>query len=105
MEELHLYGLGLNDSHCLAIAEDFRASGSKVLGLSLRFNPAISDEGYGALLGLMNWVNVIFAFRVDDKTWEAKLNLVAEMNRDHGRLEYMTDGTYKSERRRCTRLV
>jgi hypothetical protein len=100
MELLHLHGLGLNDSHCHAIAEALRVGHTSVGELSLKFNPAISAQGYSALLGLINRSNVVRTFRVDDKRWEAELNLVSDMNRDHGRLEYMTNGTFSSEGRR-----
>jgi hypothetical protein len=97
---LHLNGFGLNDSHCHAIAEELRTSDTRYYILNQCLNPAISAQGYGALLGLMNRVNAIRELRVDGKTWEAKLNFVSEMNRDHGRLEYMMNGTFSSKRRR-----
>jgi hypothetical protein len=39
-----------------------------------------SAQGSGALLTLINRVNTVYEFYVDDKPWEAKLDLVAEMN-------------------------
>jgi hypothetical protein len=100
MELLHLHGLGLNDSHCHAIAEAWRAGHTSVGELSFESNPAISAQGYSALLGLISRSNVVRTFRVDDKRWEAELNLVSEMNQEHGRLEYMTDGTFSSQESR-----
>jgi hypothetical protein len=38
-----------------------------------------------------------FGFCVDDKAWEGKLNLVAEMNLGYNRLEYMTNGSFSSK--------
>jgi hypothetical protein len=97
---LDLCSLGLNDSHCLDIADELRTTGAFVRELDLKSNPAISDQGYNSLLDLINRANVIQRFSVDDKDWEAKLNLVSEMNRECGRLEYMTNGNFASEERR-----
>lgn len=97
-----LCGLGLDDSHCLAIADVLQTVDTPHLVhiLDLTGNPKISARGYGALLSLINRTNVIFgSLRVDNKTWEAELNLVIAMN-DHGRLEYMMNGTFTSERQR-----
>lgn len=99
--ELHLEGLGLNNSHCLAIVEVLQTADTLILKiLDLDGNPHINAEGYSALLDLINGTNVIDHFYLDDKTWEGKLNLVSEMNRFHGRRQYLTDGTFTSERRR-----
>jgi hypothetical protein len=73
--------------------------------LNLDPNPGITDQGYNALLDLINRANVIehynwSAFYVDDKTWEGKLNLVSEMNSEYSRLEYLTDGIFTSAERR-----
>jgi hypothetical protein len=98
--QVSLCGLGVDDSHCLAIAQELRTSTSLMGDLSLAGNAAISDQGYNALLGLINRVNAIEAFYFDNKAWEGKLNLVSEMNRRHGRLEYLTNGHFTSDRRR-----
>jgi hypothetical protein len=95
-----LCSLGLNDGHCIGIAEELQSPDSFVRQLTLDSNPAISERGYSALLGLINRVNVVRMFSLDDKAWEAKLNLLTEMNRRHGRLEYLTNGHFTSERRR-----
>jgi hypothetical protein len=106
MEELRLNCLGLNDSHCLVIRDVFlqsaywRPGGIWQDELNLMGNPDISDEGYSAFLSLINRVNSVRNFSVDDVDWEDKLNLVSQMNRDYGRLEYMTNGTFTSERHR-----
>jgi hypothetical protein len=106
MEELRLNRLGLNDSHCLVIRDVFlqssywRPGGIWQDELDLMGNPDISDEGYSAFLSLINQVNSVRQFYVDDVDWEDKLNLVSQMNRDYGRLEYMTNGTFTSERHR-----
>jgi hypothetical protein len=92
---LNLHGLGLNDSHCRALQEGH----TSVDKLSLESNPAISAQGCGALLGLINRANVIDRIVLDDKRCEAVLNLVSKMNRDHKRLEFVMEGTYSSETR------
>jgi hypothetical protein len=107
---LHLCGLGLNDSHVFAIVDGLSTPGTRMDMLNLESNPAISARGYGALLNLINRANVMGnfrprvrrwdGFRVDDKAWKAELNLVSEMNLEHGRLEYLTNGTFTSEERR-----
>jgi hypothetical protein len=94
---LHLNGLGLNDSHCRVIAEALQAGHTSVDRLSFTSNPAISAQGCSDLLGLINRANVIGRIFLDDKGLQAELNLVSQMNRKHGRLEYMTNGTFSSE--------
>jgi hypothetical protein len=75
--------------------------GEIFLTLNLESNPAISNVGYRAILHGMNQRNVVVTtFRLDDKAWEDNLNLVSEMNRGHGRLQFMTNGTFTDERRR-----
>jgi hypothetical protein len=79
--------------------------------LNLGSNPGISAQGYGALFNHINVANVVgyfpcdfrgkwHGFCLDDKAWEGKLNLVAEMNSTCNRLEYMTNGTFTSEEHR-----
>jgi hypothetical protein len=104
---LILNGLGLNDSHVLAIVDGLSTCGTHLRELNLESNPGITAQGYGALLNLINWADVVgqvnvrkglwLGFIVDDKAWEGKLNLVAEMNSMYRRLEYLTNGTFTSE--------
>jgi hypothetical protein len=107
---LWLRGLGLTDSHVLAIVDGLSTPGTHVNIMQLLFNPGITAQGYGALLNLINRANVVgdfhsfleewIGFSVDDKAWEGKLNLVSEMNSEYRRLEYLTNGTFTSEERR-----
>jgi hypothetical protein len=106
---LILRGLGLTDSHVLAIVDGLSTTpGSHLSELNLESNPGISAQCYGALLNLINRANVIGSvsynkwngFCVDDKVWEGKLNLVSEMNSQYSRLEYLTNGTFTSAERR-----
>jgi hypothetical protein len=103
---LHLRGLGLTDKHVDAIVNGLSIPGTHLNYLNLVSNPGITAQGYGALLNLMNRANVVgfgasggrwIGFCVDDRAWEAKLNLVSEMNTCYGRLEYLTNGTFTSE--------
>jgi hypothetical protein len=99
--------LGLTDSHVLAIVDGLSTPGIYLDYLNLESNPDITDQGYGALLNLINQANVIGAVYlckwdkrdesfVDEKAWEAKIDLVSEMNSKYGRLEYMANGTFTS---------
>jgi hypothetical protein len=107
---LSLRGLGLTDSHVLAIVDGLSTTGSHLESLYLDSNPGITDQGYGALFDLINRANVVGGFHslarnwigfcVDDKALEGKLNLVTEMNSKYSRLEYLTNGSFSSEERR-----
>jgi hypothetical protein len=98
---LHLINLGLGDEHCKAIAEllvkhDGAPEGA--LGqLRLEGNPAIGHDGCEAILGLLNREHWIGAVSVDNDIWQAKFDLVVEMNRKHGRGEYLRDGVFESQ--------
>jgi hypothetical protein len=105
---LSLSGLGLTDSHVLAIVDSLSTPGSRLGDLELTYNPDITDQGYGALLNLINQANVIGRVFLckwdepdescsDEKAWEDKICLVSEMNSHYGRLEYMTNGMFTSE--------
>jgi hypothetical protein len=107
---LSLRGLGLTDSHILAIVDGLSTPGIHVRYLNLESNPGITAQGYGALINLINRANVVGertggygewrGFCVHDKAWEGKLNLVSEMNSEYHRLEYLTNGTFTSEERK-----
>jgi hypothetical protein len=107
---LSLRGLGLTDSHVLAIVDGLSTPYTHVGYLNLESNPGITAQGYGALMNLINQTNIVGhvsfsdgewrGFSVDDKAWEGKLNLVSQMNSEYRRLEYLTNGTFTSEERR-----
>jgi hypothetical protein len=108
--ELCLRGLGLTDNHVLAIvhALSLPQCCTTLIYLNLESNPGITDQGYGALLNLVNRVDLVghpsgfewIACCVDDKAWEGELNLLTEMNCQYKRLQYMTNGTFTSDERR-----
>jgi hypothetical protein len=107
---LRLNGLGLTDSHALAIVDGLSTPGTRLHCLNLESNPGISAQGYGTLVNLINRANVVgcfdslpskwTGFRLDDKAWEGKLNLVSEMNSDYHHLKYLTNGSFTSEEHR-----
>jgi hypothetical protein len=106
---LGLRGLGLTDSHVLAIVDRLSTPGIHLGSLNLDSNPGITAQGYGALLNLINRANVISYYELpsgkscvclDDKAWEGKLNLVREMNWVYKRTEFLTNGSFSSEERR-----
>jgi hypothetical protein len=107
-QRLSLNGLGLTDSHVLAIEDGLSTPGTHLRMLDLESNPGITAQGYDALLNLINRANVLgygafnkwHGFRVDDKVWEGNLNLLSEMNWKYSRLEYLTNGTFTSAERR-----
>jgi hypothetical protein len=98
---LYLNYLGLGDEHCKAVAELLvkhdGAPEGKLGQLSLERNPAIGQEGYEAILGLLNREHWIGEARVDDEIWHAKFDLVVEMNTKHGRGEFLRDGVFDSQ--------
>jgi hypothetical protein len=107
---LSLRGLGLTDNHVLAIVDGLSTSGAHLSTLNLESNPGITARGYGALFNLINQTKVIGytfvlpsngksrRFCLDDKAWEGELTLVSEMNSKYCRLEYLTNGTFTSEK-------
>jgi hypothetical protein len=71
--EIQLHNLGLEDEHCKAIAElltpmNCQYPGRKLISLWLTGNGAFSDEGYEALLGLLNRNHCIQEIQVDDSS-------------------------------------
>jgi hypothetical protein len=109
---LRLNGLGLTDSHVLAIVDGLSTPDTCLGYLNLESNPHITAQGYGALMNLINRDNAVGevfgshskarwrGFCLEDKAWEGKLNLVSEMNYRYHRLEYLTNGTFTSVERR-----
>jgi hypothetical protein len=98
---LSLPFLGLEDDHCKVVAESLvqrDISSDGALGaLDLTENPAIGREGYEHILWLLNRAHWLGKVTVDDKSWQAKFNLVAEMNTKHGRGEFLQSGIFDSK--------
>jgi hypothetical protein len=98
---LGLKSLGLGDDHCKAVAEllvknDGAPEGS-FGSLDLEGNPAIGQEGCEAILGLLNRNHWIETVLVDDASWSDKFRIVADMNTEHGRGEFLQDGAFHSK--------
>jgi hypothetical protein len=96
--------LGLVDEHCKAIAELLtpmygQFPGGKLLRLCVTGNGAISDEGYQALLGLLNRNHCIQKIKVDDSSWQEIFDLVFHLNSEYGRGEFMEDGVFAGKER------
>jgi hypothetical protein len=106
--KLWLRGLGLTDNHIFAIVDGLSTPGTHLDAMCVESNPGITDQGYGALLNLVNQDDKVghsfegrwIACFVDDAAWEGELNLVSQMNSDYLRLDYMTNGTFTSKERR-----
>ena len=106
VQELHLCGLGLNNSHCVAISEALQTGiiieqdpHMGMRELNLERNPQINAKGYCTLLSLINQTDAFQYLKVDEKTWQGRLNLVAEMNCYHDRRQYLTeDGIFASRK-------
>jgi hypothetical protein len=97
---LSLNALGLGDEHCKVLAEllaKHDGASKRALGqLTLRGNPAIGEEGFEAILGLLNREHWLRKVTVDDKSWQAKFNLVAEL-KTKGRDEFLQSGVFDSK--------
>jgi hypothetical protein len=97
---LGLHNVGLGDDHCKVVADllvqNDRAPDGEFGTLELDRNPGIGQQGYEAILGLLNRSHWIEKVCVDDKSWEAKFDLVAEMSK-HGRFEFLRGGAFDSQ--------
>jgi hypothetical protein len=94
---LHLRNLGLDDNHCKVMLEQTTKDDAlrlKTGCLDLWGNPSIGQEGYQALLGLLNRKFNIFRIDVDDQSWKAKFDLVVHMNREFDRGLFLKDGAF-----------
>jgi hypothetical protein len=95
-----LQNLGLNDNHCEVMAQEL-ARGDALLRpihvLDLSGNPSIGQQGYAALLGLLNRKFDISAVDVDDQNWKTRFELVAYMNRECHRGRFMKNGVFPSK--------
>jgi hypothetical protein len=111
---LGLSHLGLGDDHCKIIATlfvkndrapvgvvtnfgDFLPGGAVFGELDLSGNCNIGQEGYEAILGLLNREHWIGKVAVDDVSWQAKFGLIADMNTKHGRGAFLQDGVFESK--------
>jgi hypothetical protein len=97
---LHLNNLGLNDSHCEAMALEL-ARDDAVLRpideLDLTGNPSIGQQGYEALLGLLNRRFDIGAVVVEDLYWKTTFDMVVLMNSKYNRGRFLENGVFPSK--------
>jgi hypothetical protein len=96
---MRLENLGLEDEHCKVIAELLASMNDQYPGRALDDlwvggNGAIGDEGYEALLGLLNRNHCIETIKVDDSSWQETFDLVVHMNTKYGRGEFIEDGVF-----------
>ena len=92
--------LGLNDSHCEAMAQELArddALTKSIDELALTGNPSIGQQGYEALLGLLNRTFAIGAVCVDDQNWQSTFDLVLFMNRACHGGRFLKNGVFPSK--------
>jgi hypothetical protein len=97
--DVYLQNLGLNNNHCKAMAQQItKYEDSRPFDmLNLCGNPSIGQEGYQALLGLLNRKFNIFCIDVDDQSWRAKFDLAMNMNCKFNRHLYLKEGVFPSK--------
>jgi hypothetical protein len=95
-----LRNLGLNCNHCEVIAQEL-GRGDALLRpieeLDLTGNPSIGQQGYAALLGLLNRRFNIGGVRADDQNWKSTFALVIFMNLEGQRGRFMENGVFPSK--------
>jgi hypothetical protein len=106
--------LRLGDDHCQILATllvkndrapanvvsklgDFLPGAAAFGELDLSGNCNIQQQGYEAILGLLNREHWIGKVSVDCPSWQAKFGLVADMNTKHGRGAFLQDGVFDSK--------
>jgi hypothetical protein len=65
--------------------------------LNLTGNPFIGQEGYVALVGLLNRRFDIVTLKVDHQNWQPTFDLVVYMNRYIHRGRFMENGVFSSK--------
>jgi hypothetical protein len=96
----HLNNVGLNDSHCEAMAQEpgrDASLSSQIDVLDLSSNTSIRQQGYEALLGLLNRRFDIGVLEVDDQKWKSTFDMVVHMNLQHQRRRFLEKGVFSSK--------
>jgi hypothetical protein len=96
----YLRNLGLNDNHCEVMAQKLTRDDAllrPIHELNLTGNPSIGEQGYAALLGLLNRRFNIDGVVVDDQNWKATFELVVHMNCKYHRGRFLNNGVFPSE--------
>jgi hypothetical protein len=97
---LHLQNLGLNDNHCEVMAHEVARHDTllrAIDSLDLTGNPSIGQQGYVALLGLLNRRLNVGTIVVDDLNWKSTFDLVENMNRKYRRRRFLENGVFPSK--------
>jgi hypothetical protein len=95
-----LNNLGLNDNHCEVMAQELARDDAflrPIDEVDLTSNPSIGEQGYAALLGLLNRRFNIDGVVVDDQNWKATFKLVVHMNCKYHRGRFLNNGVFPSE--------
>jgi hypothetical protein len=97
---LHLKNLGLNDNHCEVVAQELGRDVPflrPIDVLDLTGNPSIGQQGYVALLGLLDRRLNVGTIVVDDLNWKPTFDLVVDMNRRYRRGRFLENGVFPSK--------
>jgi hypothetical protein len=96
---VYLQKLGLDDNHCKVVVEQMAKDDAlrPIAFFDLLGNPSIGQEGYEAILGLLNKRFDIRFVNVDDQSWKAKFDLVIYMNREFDRGLLRKEGSSPSK--------
>jgi hypothetical protein len=97
---VHLNNLGLNESHCEVMTHVLARDDGlmrPIGALILTDNPSIGQQGYEALLGLLNRRFDIVAVVVDDKNWKSTFDMVVHMNLSIDRGRFLENGVFPSK--------
>jgi hypothetical protein len=95
-----LHNLGLNASHCEAMAQALTRDDAllrPIDNLNLTGNLSIGQQGYAALLWLLNRRVDIGFVVVDDQSWQSTFDLMRFMNRTCHRGHFMENGVFPSK--------
>jgi hypothetical protein len=101
----YLQNLGLNDDHCEVMAQELARDDALLRSINrfdlsefdLSGNPSIGQQGYAALIGILNRRFDIEAVDVDDQNWQATFDLVIYMNCEYERGRFLRNGVFPSK--------
>jgi hypothetical protein len=98
---LQLHKLGLNVNHCAVMAQALARDDAvlrPIAILDLTGNPSIGQQGYQALLGLLNRrFDILRVVVVDDENWQSTFEMVLYMNRHYHRGRFLENGVFPSK--------
>jgi hypothetical protein len=97
---LFLNNLGLNGSHCEAMAQElgkYDSLSSQIDMLDLSRNTSIGQKGYAALLELLNRGFNIGFLKVDNQKLKSTFDMVVHMNLHQQRGRFLEKGIFQSK--------